>query len=40
VRGLIRGAFFAVLDAACDEEVIGILDQLNADAAEQVVETS
>lgn len=40
VRGLIRDAFFAILDATSDEEVIAILDQLNADAAEQVAETS
>ena len=40
VRGLIRDAFFAVLDATSDEEVIVILDQLNTDAAEQVAETS
>jgi ABC-type glycerol-3-phosphate transport system substrate-binding protein len=40
VRGLIRDAFFAILDATSNEEVIAILDQLNADAAEQVAETS
>ena len=40
VRGLIRDAFFAILDATSEEEVIAILDQLNADAAEQVAETS
>jgi multiple sugar transport system substrate-binding protein/sn-glycerol 3-phosphate transport system substrate-binding protein len=40
VRGLIRDAFFAILDAADDAEVIAILDQLNAEAAEQVAETS
>jgi multiple sugar transport system substrate-binding protein len=40
VRGLIRDAFFAILDATSEAEVIAILDQLNADAAEQVAETS
>ena len=40
VRGLIRDAFFAILDAETDEDVIAILDQLNADAAEVVEETS
>jgi len=40
VRGLIRDAFFAILDAESDADVIAILDQLNADAAEVVEETS
>jgi hypothetical protein len=40
VRGLIQDTFFASLDAASDEEVIVILDQLNAVAAEQVVKAS
>jgi ABC-type glycerol-3-phosphate transport system substrate-binding protein len=40
VRGLIRDAFFAILDAADEAEIIAILDQLNADAAEAVAETS
>ena len=40
VRGLIRDAFFAILDAADEAEITAILDQLNADAAEAVAETS
>ncbi len=39
VRGLIRDAFFAILDAADEAEVIAILDQLDADAAQAVADT-
>jgi multiple sugar transport system substrate-binding protein len=39
VRGAIRDAFFAVAEAADEAEIVAILDQLNADAAELVAET-
>lgn len=39
VRGAIRDAFFAVLDAEDDAAIIAILDELNETAAELVAET-
>jgi ABC-type glycerol-3-phosphate transport system substrate-binding protein len=39
VRGLIRDAFFAILDAADEAGVQAVLDQLNADAAAAVEES-
>jgi multiple sugar transport system substrate-binding protein/sn-glycerol 3-phosphate transport system substrate-binding protein len=39
VRGLIRDAFFAILDAPDEAGVQAVLDQLNADAATAVEES-
>lgn len=39
VRGAIRDAFFAVAEATTEEEIVTILDQLNAEAADLVAET-
>jgi len=39
VRGAIRDAFFAVLDAKSEEEIVTILDGLNTSAALMVAES-
>jgi multiple sugar transport system substrate-binding protein len=39
VRGAIRDAFFAILEAASEEEIIALLDGLEATAAQLVAET-
>jgi ABC-type glycerol-3-phosphate transport system substrate-binding protein len=39
VRGAIRDAFFAILDAGSVEDIVAILDELNQTAADLVAET-